>query len=195
MDDLSAYISYARSRINPSITTEAADELVKSYVVLRKAGEPAPARSSLSGKEEKRITATTRQLESMIRLSEAHARMRFSSTVDVQDVKEAFRLMREAINTSARDPITGEVDMGVMEGGTARQRRLRSDLRKEILNMLEGAGGTRGVRWNDALKRMEEQSSVRLTSQEFADVVREMQTEGLVKVIGEREKRVIRRAD
>lgn len=35
---------------------------------------------------DRRITATTRQLESMIRLSEAHARMRFSDTVEAQDV-------------------------------------------------------------------------------------------------------------
>ncbi|KAG6859206.1 hypothetical protein C0991_001110 [Blastosporella zonata] len=36
---------------------------------------------------EKRITATTRQLESMIRLSEAHARMRFSEFVELQDCR------------------------------------------------------------------------------------------------------------
>lgn len=50
---------------------------------------------------EKLITATTRQLESLIRLSEAHARMRFSEFVELADVKEASRLMREAIRTSA----------------------------------------------------------------------------------------------
>jgi DNA replication licensing factor MCM4 len=61
---------------------------------MRKVGED--PRSS-----ERRITATTRQLESMIRLSEAHARMRFSETVDEEDVKEAGRLIREAIRESA----------------------------------------------------------------------------------------------
>lgn len=63
---------------------------------------------------EKCITATTRQLESMIRLSEAHARMRFSKEVEMQDVKEACRLMREAIRTSAMDPRTGKIDMGMI---------------------------------------------------------------------------------
>ena len=189
LDDLAAYITFARSRISPSITEEAGDELVKSYVTLRKAGEdPSSA--------EKRITATTRQLESMIRLSEAHARMRFSPLVELQDVREAFRLMREAISTSARDPTTGEIDMGLLDTGIGRaQRRMRGDMRKEVLALLDGAGGAKGIRWADALQKMEAQSSVRIASSEFQEVVRQLEQEGLVKVVGERERRVIRRAE
>ena len=59
------------------------------------------------GGSDRRITATTRQLESMIRLSEAHARMRFSDRVELQDVEEANRLIREALKESATDPVTG----------------------------------------------------------------------------------------
>jgi len=55
--------------IKPTITEEAGEELVKQYVEMRKLGDDVRA-------SEKRITATTRQLESMIRLSEAHAKMR-----------------------------------------------------------------------------------------------------------------------
>jgi len=51
--------------------------------------------------KEKRIPATTRQLESMIRLSEDHARRRFSETVDMEDVKEAGRLIKSAPRESA----------------------------------------------------------------------------------------------
>lgn len=162
---------------------------MRCYVTLRKAGEdPSSA--------EKRITATTRQLESMIRLSEAHARMRFSPLVELEDVREAFRLMREAINTSARDPTTGEIDMGLLDTGIGRaQRRLRGDMRREVLALLDGTSGTRGVRWADAFKKMEEQSNVRIPAAEFQEVVRELEQEGLVKVIGERERRVIRRVE
>lgn len=43
---------------------------------------------------DKRINATTRQLESMIRMSEAHARMRLSNVVEKHDVLEASRLLQ-----------------------------------------------------------------------------------------------------
>ncbi|KAI0664107.1 MCM-domain-containing protein [Cubamyces menziesii] len=190
LEELSAYITYARSRISPTITEEAGDELVRCYVTLRKAGED--PRSN-----EKRITATTRQLESMIRLSEAHARMRLSPFVELGDVKEAFRLMREAINTSARDPTTGEIDMGLLDTGIGRQqRKLRADLRRAVLAMLDGgAGGTRGVRWADALAQIEAQSSVRVSTADFQEVIRELEQEGMVKVVGERDRRMIKRVE
>ncbi|KAI1792411.1 MCM-domain-containing protein [Ganoderma leucocontextum] len=187
--ELSAYITYARSRLNPTITEAAGDELVRCYVTLRKAGED--PRSN-----EKRITATTRQLESMIRLSEAHARMRLSPFVELSDVKEAYRLMREAINTSARDPTTGEIDMGLLDTGIGRQqRKLRGDMRRAVLALLDGAGATRGVRWADAMAQLEAQSSVKVNTAEFQEVIRALEQEGLVKVTGERDKRMIRRVE
>lgn len=67
---------------------------MQAYVEMRKVGTD-------SRTQEKRITATTRQLESMIRLSEAHARMRFSDSVELEDVQEAGRLIRAALRESA----------------------------------------------------------------------------------------------
>lgn len=191
LDDLAAYIDYSRNYIHPVLNSEASDELVKSYVSLRSVGASDP-RSS-----EKCITATTRQLESMIRLSEAHARMRFAAHVETQDVKEACRLMRDAIRTSAMDPRTGKIDMGLLNTGTGTgQRKLRDDMRKEILAMLgSGSGKGRGIKWVDAMKRLGEQSSVRVDATEFMEVMNALQNEGLVTVMGERDKRVIRKVE
>ncbi|KIJ37049.1 hypothetical protein M422DRAFT_178459 [Sphaerobolus stellatus SS14] len=187
LETLSAYISYARAKINPVITEEASEELVKSYVELRKMGED-------PGSSERRITATTRQLESMIRLSEAHARMRFSQFVELQDVQEACRLMRDAIRTSATDPRTGEIDMEMLNTGTGQhQRRLRTDLKREVLKLLESMGGNRGVRWSEVSKQLSNQSSIPIDAAEFSDAVKALESEGAVKIVGERERRVIRR--
>ena len=49
------------------------------------------------GNSRKTITATPRQLESMIRLSEAIAKMRLSETVEKHDIDEAVRLIKTAM--------------------------------------------------------------------------------------------------
>jgi DNA replication licensing factor MCM4 len=134
----------------------------------------------------------------MIRLSEAHARMRLSSHVQLRDVQEAYRLMRDAIRTSALDPTTGKIDMGLLNTGTGQQqRKLREDMQKEVLNLLgaSSASASRGIRWADAIQQLANQSSIRVDASEFKEVISAMETEGLVRVVGEREKRMIRRVD
>ncbi|KNE72984.1 hypothetical protein AMAG_17202 [Allomyces macrogynus ATCC 38327] len=113
---LTKYISYAKHTVHPEINDDAAEALVKLYVEMRKLGS---ARDG-SGASSKTVTATTRQLESMIRLSEAHAKARLSTRVEVQDVTEASRLLRVAIKQGATDPRTGRIDMDLLTSGNAR---------------------------------------------------------------------------
>lgn len=49
------------------------------------------------GNSKKTITATPRQLESMIRIAESIAKMRLSDTVEKRDVDEAVRLIKTAM--------------------------------------------------------------------------------------------------
>lgn len=131
----------------------------------------------------------------MIRLLEAHAPMRLSDLVEVEDVREAGRLLREAIRMSATDPTTGLVDLDLINTSAGQQRsKMRRDLRRKILALLEsGAGARSGVKWVDAVKQLGEQSSVHVDSAEFAEVVQSLETEGVLKVVGNREHRVIRK--
>jgi DNA replication licensing factor MCM4 len=64
---------------------------------------------ALGGRGSKTITATPRQLESMIRLSQALAKMRMSYEVTAEDVEESIRLMKVATQAAATDPRTGEI--------------------------------------------------------------------------------------
>lgn len=63
------------------------------------------------------VSAYPRQLESLIRLSEAHAKVRFCEKVETIDVEEAKRLHREALKQSATDPRTGFVDISILTTG------------------------------------------------------------------------------
>lgn len=69
------------------------------------------------------ISATPRQLESLIRLSEARARLRFSQYVEKEDVDEAIRLIKVATQQAATDPVTGKIDMDMITTGMATSSR------------------------------------------------------------------------
>ncbi|GAA5876263.1 hypothetical protein JCM8547_003751 [Rhodosporidiobolus lusitaniae] len=179
IEDLSAYISFARNHIHPVLTAEASTVLVQAYVEMRNAG--ADARSN-----DRRITATTRQLESMIRLSEAHARMRYCESVEVQDVVEANRLIREALKESATDPLTGLIDLDLLGGQSSGQRKLRGDLRREVVHLLSSThtATSKGMRFTELIKQLESQSSVKIDASELNEVVRGLEGEGSVRVSG-----------
>jgi DNA replication licensing factor MCM4 len=155
---------------------------------MRKLGEDVRA-------AERRITATTRQLESMIRLSEAHAKMRLSEIVTRDDVIEAVRLIKSALKQAATDARTGLIDMSLLtEGTSASERRRRTDLKNAVLTLLDDMTRQgQAARWTDVVKKMGEQSSIPVDAGEFAEAVRGLEQEGAVMVVGEGARRAIRR--
>jgi len=189
IETLTAYISFARNHIHPQITAEAGEALAREYVNLRKAGSDDP-RSS-----EKRITATTRQLESGIRLSEAHARMRFSTEVTVEDVNEAFRLIREAAKSSATDPTTGLIDLDLINTGRSHhQRKMAGDFQREIETLLDQmAIGGKSVRYGDLAKKLNEQSTVPVDASELWSTIQSLEASGVVKTAGHGDRRTVRK--
>ncbi|KAI5303676.1 DNA replication licensing factor, mcm4 component, partial [Ascosphaera atra] len=123
---LTSYITYAKTNIHPRLTPAAGRALSDAYVAMRRLGDDIRA-------SDRRITATTRQLESMIRLAEAHARMRLSEEVTAEDVEEAVRLIRSALKQAATDVRTGLIDMSLLtEGTSASERRQREDLARAV---------------------------------------------------------------
>ncbi|EGV65636.1 MCM DNA helicase complex subunit [Yamadazyma tenuis] len=183
---LTTYIQWAKENINPVITPESKNELVRAYVEMRKMGDDSRA-------SEKRVTATTRQLESMIRLSEAHAKMRLSSTVDLIDVKEAVRLTKSAIKDYATDPITGRIDMDMIQTGTtSAQRRMQEDLNNEVLSLIEA--NNNAIRFNELAVKINEKSSVRVENTDLTDAIKRLAQEGKVIETGDSHRRTIRKA-
>ncbi|KAI9891897.1 MAG: hypothetical protein M1814_002282 [Vezdaea aestivalis] len=185
---LTSYISYARAMCQPRISEAAGTELVAAYVEMRKLGEDVRA-------AERRITATTRQLESMIRLAEAHAKMRLSPTVTAADVREAVRLIKSAIKQAATDARTGLIDMSLLtEGTSASQRRLKQDLMSFIIQLLDEMGRNGGAaRYNEVLKRVEDQKVLPINGDEFVEAIRVLEQEGQITVSGDGPRRSIRR--
>lgn len=87
---------YAKG-LNPKMSLKAQDSLIASYVSLR-TGDALPGSRSA-------YRITVRQLEALIRLSEALAKMTAAKEVSEWHVKEAKRLLRMSIITVATDDI------------------------------------------------------------------------------------------
>jgi len=99
---LQRYIRWARS-LRPTITRDAHAELVRAYVRLRQ-GDSQPGSSSC-------YRITVRQLEALVRLSEALARMRGEESVTRWHVREAKRLISTIIiAVTARDVMLENMD-------------------------------------------------------------------------------------
>ncbi|TFY64490.1 hypothetical protein EVJ58_g2595 [Rhodofomes roseus] len=112
---LQRYIRYART-FNPKLTPEAADVLVDKYRILRQDD------ASGTGKNSYRITV--RQLESMIRLSEAIARANCTAEITPAFVREAYSLLRQSIIHVDQDDI--DFDEEELEGEREGDRRPRN---------------------------------------------------------------------
>jgi len=87
-DEVARYLGFARM-FKPKVSEESQELLVQQYKHLRQRDTGGSSKSSW------RITV--RQLESMIRLSEAFARLHCNEEVTSKHVKEAYRLLNKSI--------------------------------------------------------------------------------------------------
>lgn len=152
------YISYARRYIHPTIPDYVVQELVNQYIAMRNMGN-----------SKKTITATPRQLESMIRIAESVAKMRLSDTVEKKDVDEAVRLIKTAMQQSATDPTTGEIDMDIIATGisTSTSERVQTvvDIIKKIQTDFKSRVQKNGIPyfnlWEFVQRKMQEKDDLK----------------------------------
>ncbi|KAL9538765.1 hypothetical protein MBANPS3_010690 [Mucor bainieri] len=87
---LKKYIYYVKNIVQPTLTKRATDRIINEYTSLRNHKEVDPSRK-------KTAPITARTLETLIRLSAAHAKARLSKTVEDRDAKAAAEVLRFAM--------------------------------------------------------------------------------------------------
>lgn len=102
------YIALAK-KIKPKMTDEARNHIKEFYKKMR-------VLNSGSGKEQCPIVITARQLEGLVRIAEAHARVRLSDKVEGKDAEAATKIMMKSLKQVGIDPETGEFDIDAMMG-------------------------------------------------------------------------------
>ncbi|MCR5026908.1 MAG: minichromosome maintenance protein MCM [Methanobrevibacter sp.] len=128
-DLLRKYIAYARKNINPVLTEEANDVLKSFYVDTRN--------SSSNTEENSSVPITARQLEAIIRLSEASAKIKFKEFVEKEDAEKAIKLQMYCLKELGVDPETGEIEADIISGGKPKSERDRMTLIINEVKLLE----------------------------------------------------------
>ena len=116
----SKYVSFARQKCFPVLSEEAMTAISEFYVGLRD-----------QGRQQGAYTATARQLEGLVRLAEASARVRLSDNVEKEDTERAIRLVKKSLEETVTDPDTGRIDIDIVTSGVtqAKQTALTTVLR------------------------------------------------------------------
>ena len=123
-ETLTKYVSYAK-RVDPILTKEAETKILDYYLKMRNVDA------------DDMITVTPRQLEGLIRLATARARLLLKNQVEEEDAQRAIDLLQNMFEDAGIDVNTGKVDLGVLQG------KPRSEVSKMqsfmgILQTLEG---------------------------------------------------------
>ena len=167
-DLLREYVAYARATCRPKLSPEAAQKLSNAYSEMRALGA-----------SRKTISATPRQLESLIRLSESLARMRLAEWVEEDDVEEAVRLMNVAMQQSSVDPRTGQIDMDVINTGvSAADRTTRAQMATKLRDLMhERHSGPQGVRLADLIEEIGQIAGLEVSERDVMTAATELQGE------------------
>ena len=121
---LRKYLAYTRN-LKPKLTPEAEDKIMEYYLKMR------------GMSDENMITVTPRQLEGLIRIATARARIMLHEKVTEDDAIRAVSLIRRMYETVGVDVKTGQVDLGVLHGKPLSERNLL-ELALDIFKNLEG---------------------------------------------------------
>ena len=124
VDILTKYLSYAK-RFDPNLTPEAEDLILNYYMTMRNV------------ESEGMITVTPRQLEGLVRLATARARLLMKTQVDAEDAERAIFLMQSMLQDAGVDVNTGKVDLGVLQG-RPHSEVSKMQLFMDVMKSLEG---------------------------------------------------------
>lgn len=123
------YIAYARQRIRPQLTDSAVKKIKEFYVGLRN-------RPMIEGQEMRTIPISARQLNSLIRMAEASAKIRMSDKVEEHDAKIAIRLVRFFLEQAGMDEETGMIDLDKISGKMKSSQRNKVFIVREVIDKL-----------------------------------------------------------
>lgn len=131
---LRKYIAYARQKIKPVLTEEAMYEIKKFYVDLR--NMPVGGDALV-----KPIPISARQLEALIRLGEAHAKIRLSNKLSKEDALSVIELMKYYLMQVGYDYESKTFDIDKLITGVTTSQRNKVIILRDTISKMESRLG------------------------------------------------------
>lgn len=128
------YVAYSKRSCFPLISSEAREALVAYYMKLRGIAEP-----------NKPVPVTARQLEALVRLAEASARIRLSNTIETSDAERVIHIVDACLRQIAYDAKTGTFDIDKVVTGISKEKRDIVRVIKDAIRDIGGEGRRAGI--------------------------------------------------
>lgn len=162
------YVAFSKQKIKPRITDEAANELKKFYVDLR--NKPVSSDSAL-----RPIPISARQLQALVRMSEASAKIRLSPEVGIDDAKRAIEIMKYYLMQVGYDYESKTFDIDKISGKISSAQRNKVFMVRDVINELEGRVGKL-----IPVEEIEKEMEGKLTKDEIEDALNKLNSNGVI---------------
>ena len=124
------YVSYART-VKPVLGKEALKHLSDFYLAMRSASET----------EGSPIAITARQLESLVRIAEARARVALKKEVSAEDAEAAIAIMKRSLEEVGIDISSYKMDIDIIMTGKPKSVRDKMQVVLSVLMQMERETG------------------------------------------------------
>ena len=162
------YIAYARQKIKPLLNQEAMKEIEKFYVELR--NTPIASEGAM-----RPIPISARQLEALIRMSEASAKLRLSGVATKEDAKRAIDLMKYYLMQVGYDYESKTFDIDRISSRITSSQRNKVFAVRDIISELEGKIGKM-----IPVEEIEKELGDRMSQSEIEDALVELEKNSII---------------
>ena len=156
------YVAYAKQRIRPQLSDEAVAEIKNFYVDLR--NKPVSSDAAL-----KPIPISARQLQALIRMAEASAKLRLNKTVDLQDAQNAIKIMKYYLMQVGYDYESETFDIDRVSSKFSNSQRSKIFLVRDTITQLENKVGKM-----IPVEEIEKELEGKMTKDEIQDAINKL---------------------
>ena len=160
------YVAYAKQRVHPELSKEAIEELKNFYVELR--NRPISSESAM-----RPIPISARQLQALIRMSEASAKLRLSDKVSREDAKQAIEIMKYYLMQVGYDYESQQFDIDRISTGIPTSQRAKIITVRDTISHLESRLGSL-----IPIEELESELQDKMNKDEVAEAISKLQASG-----------------